>query len=349
MKQAPETVAIIGAGSWGTALAVQCARVGLSVRLWARSPDVARAIAATGRNPWYLTDIEIAPGVMATDDLERALEGAAFVVVAVPSEFVAATLERARGVPRRAALVSATKGLDPERLQRMTELLASRFPGRPVAALSGPTFAREVALGQPTACVVASEDDALAARLQTALGSREFRLYTNRDVVGVEIGGALKNVVALATGLADGLGLGENSRAGLITRGLAEVTRLAVALGAAPATLAGLAGVGDLVLTCTGGLSRNRALGVALGRGTPLAVAEGGTRMIAEGVRTVRSALALAQRHRVRLPICEEVGAVLFDGKSPAEALDALLGRAATREDLPAAAMGARGQGSGNA
>ena len=350
MKQARETVAIIGAGSWGTALAVHCARVGLPVRLWARSPEVARAIAATGRNPWYLTDVDIGPGVIATDDLQSALDAAEVVIVAVPSEFVGATLERARGgVPRRAAVVSATKGLDPERSLRMSELLALRFPGRAVAALSGPTFAREVALGQPTACVVASEDDAVATRLQASLGSREFRLYTNRDVVGVEIGGALKNVVALATGFADGLGLGENSRAGLVTRGLAEITRLAVALGAAPATLAGLAGLGDLVLTCTGGLSRNRALGVALGRGTSLAVAEGGTRMIAEGVRTVRSALALAQRHRVRLPICEEVGAVLFDGKSPAEALDALLGRAATREDLPAAAMGARGQGSGNA
>jgi glycerol-3-phosphate dehydrogenase (NAD(P)+) len=349
MTDGRDAVAIIGAGSWGTALAVHCARVGLPVRLWARSPEVARAIAATGRNPWYLTDVEIGPGVMATDDLERALDAAEVVIVAVPSEFVGATLERTRGVARRAAVVSATKGLDPERSLRMSELLALRFPGRAVAALSGPTFAREVALGQPTACVVASEDDAVATRLQASLGSREFRLYTNRDVVGVEIGGALKNVVALATGLADGLGLGENSRAGLVTRGLAEITRLAVALGAAPATLAGLAGLGDLVLTCTGGLSRNRALGVALGRGTPLAVAEGGTRMIAEGVRTVRSALALAQRHRVRLPICAEVGAVLFDGKSPAEALDALLGRAATREDVPAAAVGARGQRSGNA
>ena len=348
MSQARDAVAIVGAGSWGTALAVHCGRLGLPVRLWARSPDVARAITGTRRNPWYLTDVDIGPGVSATDELERALDGAGVVIVAVPSEFFAATLDRARGLSRRAALVSATKGLDPERTLRMTELLALRFPGCPVAALSGPTFAREVALGQPTACVIASADDAVAARLQADLGSREFRLYTNRDVIGVEIGGALKNVVALATGLADGLGLGENSRAGLITRGLAEITRLAVALGAAPATLAGLAGLGDLVLTCTGGLSRNRALGVALGRGTPLAVAEGGTRMIAEGVRTVRSALALATRHGVRLPVCEEVGAVLFEGKSPADALDALLGRAATREDVPAAA-GAGGQGSRNA
>ena len=348
MSEARDGVAIVGAGSWGTALAVHCGRIGLPVRLWARTPEVARAITATGRNPWYLTDVEVGTGVIATEELERALEGSGVVIVAVPSEFFGATLDRLRGIPRRAALVSATKGLDPERSLRMTELLALRFPGCAVAALSGPTFAREVALGQPTACVIASPDETVAARLQAGLGSREFRPYTNRDVIGVEIGGALKNVVALATGLADGLGLGENSRAGLITRGLAEITRLAVALGAAPATLAGLAGLGDLVLTCTGGLSRNRALGVALGRGTPLAVAEGGTRMIAEGVRTVRSALALAGRHGVRLPICEEVGAVLFGGKSPADALDALLGRAVTREDVPAAA-GAGGQGSSNA
>jgi glycerol-3-phosphate dehydrogenase (NAD(P)+) len=230
----------------------------------------------------------------------------------------------------------------------MTELLALRFPGGRIAALSGPTFARELALAQPTAAVVACEDEAVAATLQARLGSREFRLYTNRDVIGVEVGGALKNVVALATGLADGLGLGENARAALITRGLAEITRLAVAMGASPATLAGLAGLGDLVLTCTGSLSRNRALGMALGRGSSLGDAQGRTRMIAEGVRTVRSALALAERHAVSLPICSEVGAVLFEGKAPSDALATLLGRVATRED-GAAGAGARVPESRNA
>jgi glycerol-3-phosphate dehydrogenase (NAD(P)+) len=181
--------------------------------------------------------------------------------------------------------------------------------------------------------VIAARDVALAARLQDAIGTRELRLYTNADVVGVETGGALKNVMAIATGIADGLGLGENARAALITRGLAEITRLAVALGGQPATMAGLAGLGDLVLTCTGSLSRNRALGIALARGQALEAHEGGTRMIAEGARTVRSALALARRRGVSLPICDEVGAVLFDGKAPEAALAALLGRAPTRED----------------
>ena len=250
------------------------------------------------------------------------------MIIAVPSEFVGATLKHVVGLRAGVPIVSATKGFDPERHVRMTELIAERFPGASLAALSGPTFAREVALGLPTACVVASRDDALARRLQGELGSRELRLYTNRDVVGVEIGGALKNVIAIATGLADGLELGQNARAALITRGLAEITRLAVALGASPATLAGLAGLGDLVLTCTGELSRNRSLGMALARGRTQAAVEGETRMIAEGARTVTSALALAARHGVSLPICAEVGDVLFAAKPPADALAALLGRA---------------------
>jgi glycerol-3-phosphate dehydrogenase (NAD(P)+) len=212
-------------------------------------------------------------------------------------------------------------------------VVSERFPDVSVAALSGPTFAREVALGRPTAAVIAARDVALAARLQKVLGTRQFRLYTNTDVVGVEAGGALKNVMAIATGIADGLDLGENARAALITRGLAEITRLAVALGGQPATLAGLAGLGDLVLTCTGSLSRNRALGMELAKGGALARLEGETRMIAEGARTVRSALVLARRHGVSLPVCEQVGAVLFEGQRPAAALTALLGRAPTRED----------------
>ena len=190
-----------------------------------------------------------------------------------------------------------------------------------------------MALGRPTAAVIASRDDGLAATLQRTLGSREFRLYANRDVVGVETGGALKNVMAIATGLVDGLGLGENARAALITRGLAEMTRLAVALGAMPATLAGLAGLGDLVLTCTGSLSRNRQLGIALTKGETVAAVEDRTRMVAEGVRTVTSALALARRHGVSMPICQEVGAVLFDGKAPTDALASLLERPLRREE----------------
>lgn len=327
------SVTIVGGGSWGTALASHVARGGSPVRLWAREPEVVAGIRDARRNPWFLSDIELPAGIDATDDLGHAVRDTTLVIVAVPSEFFAATVTRMGAVPDDAPILTATKGFDPVRHLRMSEILTERFPEARVAALSGPTFAREVALGQPTAAVVASRDEALATRLQRRLGTREFRLYTNRDMVGVEAGGALKNVMAIATGIADGLGLGENARAALVTRGLAEMTRLAVALGGRPATLAGLAGLGDLVLTCTGSLSRNRALGIALARGEKASAIEQSTRMIAEGARTVVSALALAERHGVSLPICAEVGAVLFDDKPPAAALAALLGRAATRED----------------
>jgi glycerol-3-phosphate dehydrogenase (NAD(P)+) len=326
-------VAVIGAGSWGTALAVHLGRQGARVRLAAREPEIVQGLREHRRNPWYLGDVEVPACVEPTGDAREAVTGAAVVVVAVPSEYFAATLP-ALG-PLDVPVVSATKGFDPVRHVRMTEVLSAQLPHAPVAALSGPTFAREVALARPTAAVIAARDERLAVDLQRRLGSRELRLYTNRDVVGVEVGGALKNVMAIATGIADGLGLGENARAALVTRGLAEMTRLAVALGAEPATLAGLAGLGDLVLTCTGSLSRNRALGMALARGESRAQVEAATRMVAEGVPTVRSALALALEHAVTLPICAQVGAVLFEGRAPAAALAALLERAMTREDAP--------------
>lgn len=332
-SRAVTTVGVIGAGSWGTALAIHLARAGSRVQLWAREPEVVEGIRSAGRNPIYLADIECPPGLRATSDPNEAVRRADLVLVVVPSEYFATTLKDVGRISPAAPIVSATKGFDPERHRRMSEIVAERYPEAPLAALSGPTFAREVALGRPTACVVASPDETLAARLQAALGTREFRLYTNRDIVGVEVGGALKNVIAIATGLADGLGLGENARAALVTRGLAEITRLAVAMGGAPGTLAGLAGLGDLVLTCTGSLSRNRALGMALAKGQTQAAVEGATRMIAEGARTVTSAVALAGRHGVSLPICTEVAAVLFEGKEPGAALQSLLGRAARPED----------------
>jgi glycerol-3-phosphate dehydrogenase (NAD(P)+) len=327
------TVAVIGAGSWGTALAIHLVRQGVPTRLWAREPEVVRGILEHRRNPWFLSDVDIPSGLEATGDTAHAADGADFVVMAVPSEFVAATTKRLDAPKPGVAIMSATKGFDPASHARMSEVLAERFPDTPVAVLSGPTFAREVALGRPTAAVVAARDARLARTLQQRLGSREFRLYTNADMIGVEAGGALKNVIAIATGISDGLGLGDNARAALVTRGLAEITRLAVALGGAAATLAGLAGMGDLVLTCVGGLSRNRSLGIALAQGKTVAEVEAASRMVAEGVRTVTSALALAERHRVSMPICAEVGAVLFEAKPPAEALATLLGRAATRED----------------
>ncbi|PYM04057.1 MAG: glycerol-3-phosphate dehydrogenase [Candidatus Rokuibacteriota bacterium] len=328
------SLAVVGAGSWGTALATHLGRTGREVRLWVREPELLELIGRTRENPWFLPGVALPPRVIATGQVEQALDGAEVVVVAVPSEFFESVVKGAApAFPRRLPIVSATKGLDPHRHVRMTELLTETCPEAPVAALSGPTFAREVALGRPTAAVVACTDDGVAHDLQQRLGSREFRLYVNRDVVGVEIGGALKNVMAIATGLSDGLGLGENARAALITRGLAEITRLGVALGASPGTFAGLAGIGDLVLTCTGSLSRNRALGLAVAAGRKRAEVEAETRMIAEGVRTIASALALARQANVTMPICTQVGSVLFDDKPAREALADLLSREMRRED----------------
>jgi glycerol-3-phosphate dehydrogenase (NAD(P)+) len=327
-------VAVIGAGSWGTALAIHLGRFGGGVRLWARDAGVAASIRAAGENSRYLPGMKLPAGVRVTADAGEALDGITTVLVAVPSHFMETVLESVAGaLMPRAALVSATKGLEPRQGLRMSELLARRLPGHPVAVLSGPSFAREVAEGRPTALVVASADEALAADLQRRLAGPSLRLYTNRDVVGVELGGALKNVMAIATGLVDGLGLGENARAALITRGLAEIVRLGVAAGAQPATFAGLAGLGDLVLTCTGSQSRNHALGREIARGRPLRQVEAATPMVAEGVRTVSSVLRMARESSVAMPICEEVAAVLFGGKPVAEALASLLAREPRPED----------------
>jgi len=321
-------VAVIGAGSWGTTLAIQIARGAGAVRLWGRDASLVSTMQATRENPRYLPGIALSAGVRATTDHAEALRGADLVLVAVPSHFVRATLgPMVRAVPPGAAVLSATKGFEPGTALRMSELLAELLPEHPVAALSGPSFAREVAGGKPAALVVASPDPAVARQLQERLTAPAFRLYTNRDLVGVEIGGALKNVMAIATGLSDGLGLGENARAALVTRGLAEIGRLVLASGGQAATLAGLAGLGDLVLTCTGAESRNHRLGLAVANGRTLAEAEGATRMVAEGVRTVSSARILARRAEVSMPICDEVSAVLFEGKPVREALASLLAR----------------------
>jgi glycerol-3-phosphate dehydrogenase (NAD(P)+) len=321
-------IAVLGAGSWGTALTVHLVRAGARPRLWGRDPALMREIERTRENRRYLPGIEVPPGVLATADAAEALAGTGIVIVAVPSHFVETVAGAARvSIPADAVLVSASKGLEPREGRRISVLLGQVLPAHPLAVLSGPSFAREVALGKPTALVIAAQDERLARDLQRTLGAPTFRLYTNRDMIGVEIAAALKNVMAIATGLSDGLALGENARAALITRGLAEIGRLGVALGARPATFLGLAGLGDLVLTCTGSLSRNHALGREVARGRPLGEVEAGTPMIAEGVRTVSSALVLAGRAGVTMPICREVGAVLFEGKPVDEALRALLSR----------------------
>ena len=330
----PTPVTVLGAGSWGTALAIHLARTGLPVRLWARDPALAGSLQAGRENPRYLPGATLPDQVVVTADAALALADSGTVLMAVPSHFVDAVLTAVgERVPDRAVLVSATKGLEPRHGLRMSELLGRRLPGHPVAVISGPSFAREVALGRPTAIVIASIDEEIAADLQRRLAGPALRLYTNRDVVGVELGGAVKNVMAIATGLGDGLGLGENARAALITRGLAEIVRLGTAAGAQPATFAGLAGLGDLVLTCTGTQSRNRALGGEIARGRSLADVERATPMVAEGVRTVSSVLRMARALGVTMPICEEVAAVLFEGKPVAESLAALLAREPRAEE----------------
>jgi glycerol-3-phosphate dehydrogenase (NAD(P)+) len=336
-------VAVVGAGSWGTALATHLGQLGRQVSLWGRDPALTADLRARGENVRYLPGVRLPPALRVTSDGPEALAGAGAVIVAVPSHFVEATLRRlAPWVPAGAALVSATKGIEAERGRRMSEVLEAVLPARPVAVLSGPSFAHEVARGLPTALVVASKQPELATAIQQWLAAPTLRLYTNRDVIGVEVGGALKNVMAIGTGLSDGLGLGDNARAALITRGLAEVARLGVALGARASTFLGLAGIGDLVLTCTGQRSRNRSLGLRVAGGQSLDAAEAATPMVAEGVRTARAALGLAGAAGVAMPICSEVAAVLFDGKPVAEALRSLLAREPRPEEEPVTLEGPR-------
>jgi glycerol-3-phosphate dehydrogenase (NAD(P)+) len=322
---------VVGGGAWGTALASHIARAGLPVRIWIREPDVAAAVNEKRENPVYLPGVELPEGVRATSRLADALADAETVLVVVPSEFCRGVYREVGGLaPRGAVFVSATKGLEIDTLRRMTEVAAAEAPGRPLAVLSGPSFALEVAKGLPTAVVVASADHAVAEALQRPLSTRAFRVYSSEDVVGVELAGALKNIIAIAAGIVDGLGYGHNTVAALITRGLAEISRLAVALGAKPDTLAGLAGLGDLVLTCTGALSRNRTVGQRLGRGVPLAEAAAGIHP--EGVRTTLAACALAERKGIEMPIARQMKAVLYEGKPSREALDELMLRSLKRE-----------------
>jgi glycerol-3-phosphate dehydrogenase (NAD(P)+) len=320
--------AVIGAGAWGTALADLLARNGHPVTLWAYEADVVASIDSRGENTRFLPGVQLAQTVRATNDLRAAVSGARLVCVATPSHLLRRILrDAARHVAREATLCVASKGIEPETLALMSDVVAAEAPGRSVVALSGPSFAAEVAARQPTAVVAASDDAAASSFVQDAFSNAHFRVYTHDDVVGVELGGSLKNVIAVAAGIVDGVGLGFNSRAALITRGLAEMTRLGVALGARPATFAGLAGIGDLVLTCTGSLSRNRAVGVDVGRGASLDEALAGKETVAEGVTTTRSAHVLAAREGVEMPIVEMVHRILFDGHPAASAVHELMSR----------------------
>ena len=320
--------AVIGAGAWGTALADVLAGNGHEVALWALEEDVVASVNASHENARFLAGFPLAPTLRATSSLADALAGAAIVCVATPAQHLRSVLQSARSALAPGAIMSvASKGIERDTLALMSDVVGAEAPGHPVVALSGPSFAAEVAARQPTAIVAASDDPAAAEAVQAAFSNGHLRIYTHDDVIGVELGGSLKNVMAVAAGLVEGVGLGFNSRAGLITRGLAEMIRLGTALGAQPATFAGLAGLGDLVLTCTGTLSRNRAVGVAVGQGATLAEALAGKETVAEGVATTRSALALATREGVEMPIVAMVHRILFDGHPARSAVAELMAR----------------------
>ncbi len=323
MKQ----VAIVGAGSFGTALAVHLARAGHTVQLWARDPLLARAMADTRRNPTYLPELILPAAVSPTSDLDRALDGCSLVISALPSHGTRDVMGRAAPFMQPGAtIVSATKGLEEGTLLRMSELITGIVSGdHPVAAISGPSFAAEVGREMPTAVVVAAADEDVVRLVQEELRTKYLRLYGTSDLVGVEIGGALKNVIAIAAGVVEGMGIGQNALAGLITRGLAEIGRLANALGARRDTLAGLAGLGDLVLTCTGSLSRNRHVGIELARGRSLDEIVGSMKMVAEGIKTTHAALALGARTGVELPIATQMAEVLAGRRDARAALEELM------------------------
>jgi glycerol-3-phosphate dehydrogenase (NAD(P)+) len=320
--------AVVGGGAWGTALADLLARNGHETVLWAREEDVVESIGARHENVRFLPGAALSPELRATSDLEAAVRGATIITYTAPSHVLRGVAARtAPAVGEGARLVVASKGIERDTFALMTDVVAEAVPGHAVVALSGPSFAAEVAAGQPTAVVAASGSHEAARDAQRAFSSPVFRVYTNDDVAGVELGGALKNVMAVATGIAEGVGLGFNSRAALITRGLAEMSRLGTSRGARLETFAGLAGLGDLVLTCTGALSRNRAVGVEIGKGRTLEEVQSGRDTVAEGILNTQSAHALAQRQGIEMPIVAAVHRVLFEGQSPREAIGDLMTR----------------------
>ncbi|MBV9613639.1 MAG: NAD(P)-dependent glycerol-3-phosphate dehydrogenase [Acidobacteriaceae bacterium] len=326
-------LAVLGAGSWGTALAVALSSRFASVRLWARQPQQAAEMAELRENRRYLGGVLFPPQLEISWDLAFTVRDAAIVLNVVPSRYMRALCGLVEPhLPEDAQIVSATKGLEQTTLCRMSEVIAETLPGRALAVLSGPTFAKEIAAGEPAAVAIASRDLAFAEEIQRAFATPTLRLYTSKDVVGVELGAALKNVIAIGAGICRGLGLGSNSVAALVTRGLAEITRLAVTMGGEPRTLSGLAGLGDLVLTATGDLSRNRFVGVQLGQGHSLEQIMAGMNMIAEGVGTCRAAHELGIRHKVDLPIVNKMYEVLYESKEPRMAIRELMERPLTTE-----------------
>jgi glycerol-3-phosphate dehydrogenase (NAD(P)+) len=331
-----ERIGVVGAGSWGTALALLLSRKGFSTTLWAYDAKHAAEMAKRRENAVYLPGFPFPPSLSVTSDLAAAVGDATLVISVSPSHTVRSVMSRARPfLPRGIPIVSASKGIENDTLMTMSEVLEEILPieHHPyLTYLSGPSFAKEVAQELPTAVTVAGRDPAVSRRVQEIFTTPHFRVYTSEDVIGVELGGALKNVMAIAAGVADGLGYGHNTRAALITRGLHEIARLAMRRGANPLTLAGLAGMGDLVLTCTGDLSRNRSVGLRLGRGEKLAAILGEMKQVAEGVKTAKSVHDLAQREGVEMPIAEQVYRILYEDKDPKQAVFELMGRLPRQE-----------------
>lgn len=322
---------VIGGGSWGTALAIQLCRAGGRVRMWDRDAARMEIVQRDRENARYLPGVRLPEGLECRGDMAGALDGADLVVAVVPSQAMREVMQRAaRSIPTDAVVCCASKGIEQGTLLAMDDVLKQTLPGgfhHRLCALAGPSFAKEVAMGLPTAVVVGSKDTAAADLVASAFHEGFFRVYHTDDVVGLELGGALKNVIAIATGVADGIGVGLNARAAIITRGLAEISRLAVARGANPLTLAGLGGVGDLVLTCTGDLSRNRRVGIGLGQGKTLAAILDELGQVAEGVYTAQSAYDLALQTGVAMPITEQIYKMLYEGKPAADAMRDLLSR----------------------
>ena len=321
-------VAVVGAGAWGTTLADLLSQEGHDVRLWAREPEVVESVNRTHVNEWFLPSCRLHPALTAYGEIAAAVRHAELMVSALPSHAVrTVSAALAPALTTRPIVVSVSKGLENDSLATMSAVLEETLPGCPVVTLSGPSFALEVYQRQPTAIVAASADPTAAELVQQVLSTSAFRVYTTTDVIGAELGGAVKNVIAIAAGMLEGLGLGHNPLAALLTRGLAETARLGEALGAEPATFAGLAGMGDLILTATGPLSRNRSLGVEVGRGRSLAEVLAARRTVAEGVQTAREAVELGRRAGIELPIASEVSQILFENKSPRRAIADLMER----------------------
>jgi glycerol-3-phosphate dehydrogenase (NAD(P)+) len=337
------SVTLFGAGSWGTALAVHLAAKERDVTLWARREDAVREIRRTRRNPTYLPDVDIPSSVHVTSDLQDAAEATSLWALAVPSQSLRGVATQLGAHARKGdTVVSLAKGIENETLQTMSQVLAeelSALPGEQIGVLHGPSHAEEVARGRPTTVVAAAASPPQAQRIQEAFMTRRLRVYVNTDVIGVEIGGAAKNVLAIAAGISDGIGYGDNAKAALVTRGIAEIQRLGLAMGAKAQTFAGLTGIGDLVVTCMSAHSRNRFFGEQIGKGKTLREIQDEMDMVAEGVRTTKSIHALAQRHQVEMPITEAMYAILFEDEQPQEVVDQLMTRSAKREHWASAGL----------